>query len=105
MKFIDKWFFNRWMKARDTFQNGAEEPIKMRAGRHNINTASVSSSSRIQSGGMQFTLHQANGGHILEYNKYDEKTDQSINSLHLITASDDLGQSIGHAITLEMLKR
>lgn len=66
----------------------------------------VKSSPRTPGGyGMNFTVYPANGGHVLEYQYYDQKTDRHTNSLHLVTADQDLGQVIGHAITLEMLKR
>lgn len=55
--------------------------------------------------GMQFTIYPANGGHVLEYQHYDPKVDSHSNSLHLITADQNMGEVISHAITLEMLKR
>jgi hypothetical protein len=55
--------------------------------------------------GMSFTIHQANGGHILEYSSYDEKTDRNSHNLHIITSDQDLGQGIAHVITLEMLRK
>jgi hypothetical protein len=55
--------------------------------------------------GMNFTVYQANGGHILEYNFYDTKRDESETRLHIITADQDLGQGIAHIITYEMLRK
>ena len=55
--------------------------------------------------GMNFTVYQANGGHILEYNFYDNKRDESETRLHIITADQDLGQGIAHIITYEMLRK
>ena len=55
--------------------------------------------------GMSFTIHQANGGYILEYSSYDEKTDRNSHNLHIITSDQDLGQGIAHVITLEMLRK
>jgi len=54
---------------------------------------------------MTFNIHSASGGHVLEYSVYNNKTDQHENTLHLIPSSEELGQSIGHAITLEMLRK
>lgn len=56
-------------------------------------------------GGLNFTIHMANGGYILEYSTYNEKTDRHDNALHIITADTDLGQGIAHIITLEMLRK
>jgi hypothetical protein len=54
---------------------------------------------------MNFTIYSANGGHVLEYSEYDERKDENINTLHLIPGDKDLGQSIAHVITLEMLRK
>ena len=56
-------------------------------------------------GGLTFTIHMANGGYVLEYATYNEKTDRHDNALHVITADTDLGQGIAHIITLEMLRK
>jgi hypothetical protein len=55
--------------------------------------------------GMSFTIHQANGGYVMEYSSYDEKTDRNSHNLHIITSDQDLGQGIAHIITLEMLRK
>jgi hypothetical protein len=54
---------------------------------------------------MSFTIHQANGGYVLEYTMYDEKTDRHNNTLHIIGSDQDLGQGIAHVITIEMLRK
>jgi hypothetical protein len=54
---------------------------------------------------MNFTIYSANGGYVMEYNMYDPRTDERNNALHIITSDQDLGQSIGHIITLEMLRK
>jgi len=66
----------------------------------------VSRGSQLDSrNGMSFTIHQANGGYIMEYSSYDEKTDRNSHNLHIITSDQDLGQGIAHIITLEMLRK
>jgi hypothetical protein len=64
-----------------------------------------SRSSHIDSRGMNFTIHMANGGYVLEYSTYNEKTDRHDTALHIITSDTDLGQGIAHVITLEMLRK
>ena len=66
---------------------------------------SISRGRTLDSRGMSFTIHQANGGYIMEYSAYDEKTDRHNNALHIITSNQDLGQGIAHVITLEMLRK
>ena len=81
-----------------------DEPIaeSTRSGRkHNL----ISRGSELNSRGMSFTIHMANGGYVLEYTSYDEKTDRNSHNLHIISSDQDLGQGIAHVITLEMLRK
>ena len=55
--------------------------------------------------GMNFTIYQANGGYVMEYSKYDERTDKHYQALHIISNDQELGQGIAHIITYEMLKQ
>ena len=65
----------------------------------------ISRGSHLDSRGMNFTIHMANGGYVLEYSSYNEKTDRHDNTLHIINSDTDLGQGIAHVITLEMLRK
>jgi len=67
--------------------------------------ALVSRGSHLDSRGMSFTIHMANGGYVLEYSSYDEKTDRHNHNLHIITSDQDMGQGIAHIITLELLRK
>jgi len=67
--------------------------------------ALISRGSQLDSRGMNFTIHQANGGYVLEYSVYNEKTDRHEHALHIITSDTDLGQGLAHVITLELLRR
>ena len=67
--------------------------------------ALISRGSQLDNRGMNFTIHMANGGYVLEYSSYNDKTDRHDNALHIITADTDLGQGIAHIITLEMLRK
>ena len=65
----------------------------------------ISRGRSLDSRGMNFSIHSANGGYVMEYSSYDEKTDRNTTTLHIITADQDLGQGIAHVITLEMLRK
>lgn len=54
--------------------------------------------------GMNFTIHSAAGGYILEYRVYDRKNDRNDNKLHIINQDQDLGESIGKIVTMEILR-
>ena len=70
-------------------------------------TVSASSGKRrsLDNHGMNFTLHAANGGYVMEYKTYDPKIDKQYTALHIIPSDQELGQGIAHIITLEMLKK
>jgi len=70
-----------------------------------IGISPISKGRRLDHNGMNFTIHSANGGYIMEYNTYDPRTDERNTALHLITSDQDLGQSIAHIITFEMLRK
>ena len=59
----------------------------------------------IEGNGMNFTIMNAVGGYVMQYSQYDEKNDRNDRRLHIITSDQDLGQSIAHIITLEMLRK
>ena len=106
MQWLDKWISKKVKQAWDNARNeAAPDPD------YNMKISTIGGGPKsainpsLRSNGMSFTVYQANGGHVLEYQYYDPKTDHHTNSLHLVPAEQDLGQTIGHAITLEMLKR
>jgi hypothetical protein len=73
--------------------------------RNSTKNSVISRGRTLDSRGMTFSIHTANGGYVMEYTSYDEKSDRNTNSLHIIHSDQDLGQGIAHVITLEMLKR
>jgi|DEB0MinimDraft_12_1074336.scaffolds.fasta_scaffold72698_1 hypothetical protein len=99
MKWFDK-FITRCVQRHRNLLDGGEcvksyhQPDRLSSGQD-----------RLRSQSMTFNIHSASGGHVLEYSVYNNKTDQHENTLHLIPSSEELGQSIGHAITLEMLRK
>jgi hypothetical protein len=66
---------------------------------------STSNISKLHSQGISFTLYNASGGYVVELRGYDVKNDQHNVSLHVIPNKDDLGESLSHIITLEMLRK
>lgn len=94
---VISWVREDWNKVR----HGDGDAI---ASSKSINT--LSAGRRMdQPNGMNFTIHSANGGYVMEYTSYDPVTDERSNALHIITSDQDLGQGIAHIITLEMLRK
>ena len=94
-----------WFKQK-VIQWVREDWNKVRSDGDVIATSKTISGRRMdQPNGMNFTIHAANGGYVMEYNKYDPRTDERNSALHIITSDQDLGQGIAHIITLEMLRK
>lgn len=59
----------------------------------------------IEAAGINFNVHKASGGFIIETRGYDVINDRRNNKLHVITDEDNLGIEIGKIITMECLRR
>jgi hypothetical protein len=54
--------------------------------------------------GMNFTLYNAVGGHILECKNYNHKTDRHEGTLYMIHDDEDFAKQVAQAIMLEQMK-
>jgi hypothetical protein len=100
MKWLDNWILKRAKRIRqgnetissiDRLQTG----ISISEDRPSIG----SSKHR-----MSFTVYRANGGMMVEYNRYDERKDQHHCELHIVHPDEDLGAALGKIVTFESLK-
>lgn len=55
--------------------------------------------------GMNFIIHPANGGKIIQCSYYDDSTDRVSNNLYVIHDTDDLATEMAMIITKENLRR
>jgi hypothetical protein len=53
---------------------------------------------------LNFQMHRAETGWIMNVHNYDRRTERRNNTLHIINDSDDLGDSIAKIITIESMK-
>lgn len=100
MKFFYKWLSKQLNNANSNegLLVGAYESVA-------VNKARVMSSpSVLDSHGMNFSVHKANGGYIVQYSQYDRRADRNDTKLHIITDDKDLGDELGKIITLESLR-
>jgi hypothetical protein len=98
MKWFDNWFANKveesWNRTRanpSTLKNEimvSEDRNSIGASRHRIN----------------FTVYRANGGVLVEINRYDERKDQHHCELHIVHPDENLGDALGKIVTFESLK-
>jgi hypothetical protein len=99
-----KWFKKKVVSwVREEWNNSSVQ--EKQSAINTINTIGVTARKMENSQGMNFSIHQANGGYVMEHTTYDSHTDRRTCALHIITHEQDLGQSIAHIITLEMLRK
>ena len=98
-----KWLDN-WILRRAKYLRHRNETISS-IGRAEV---SLSNDDRPSIGGskhrMNFTVYRANGGMMVEYNRYDDRKDQHHCELHIVHPDEDLGAALGKIVTFESLK-
>jgi hypothetical protein len=103
MKWFDKWVLQRAKRIRSREQTLYEVDSLS----HSI-TSGVKSSDSTNIGTsrhrMSFVVYRANGGMMVEYNRYDERKDQHQCELHIVHPDQDLGDALAKIVTFESLK-
>ena len=98
MKWFDNWFDNKVQESwnRPRAQTASKNEIMV----GNDDRSSIGSNRHR----MNFTVYRANGGIMVEYNRYDERKDQHHCELHIVHPDEDLGAALGKIVTFESLK-
>ena len=101
MKWLDNWILRRakYLRNRDDTMTSVNR-IQTSLNSGNDDRPSIGSSRHR----MNFTVYRANGGVLVEINRYDERKDQHHCELHIVTPDEDLGASLGKIVTFEGLK-
>lgn len=98
MKWFDNWFANKveesWNRPK-AISSASKNEIMVSEDRNSIG----SHRHRIN-----FTVYRANGGMMVEYNRYDERKDHHSCELHIVHPDQDLGEALGKIVTFESLK-
>ena len=101
MKWLDNWILRRAKYLRNRTET-VNQIDKLSTGLSNSND------DRLSIGGskhrMNFTVYRANGGMMVEYNRYDDRKDQHHCELHIVHPDEDLGAALGKIVTFESLK-
>lgn len=106
MKWFDKWFSRQCKKAWNRHDEDDAEPSYSKrpkattAGRGQMMDSPISGSASR----MNFTMHKAAGGIVIETHHIDRRTENYVVSLHIITEDKNLGEELGKIITFESLK-
>ena len=59
---------------------------------------------KLSSDGMRMQIYKANGGFVVETRGYDRQRDRHLNSMHVITEDQDLGDALGKIVMMEALR-
>jgi hypothetical protein len=65
---------------------------------------SASKTSGVGGHGMNFTVHRADGGYVIEQRTYHKKTEHYEHHLHIVTDDKDLGEELAKIITFTNLR-
>jgi hypothetical protein len=96
---IKSWFIGRLRRAL------ADHNENIHWSEATPSTLSSSHDTRLRSAGMNFTVYNADGGYVLEYHTYDNKTDTTENRIHIIQDNEDFGDRLAKILTIELLRR
>ena len=98
MKWFNNWFDNKvqqsWNRPK-AISSASKNEIIIGEDRHSIG------SHRHR---MNFVVYRANGGLMVEINRYDERKDQHHCELHIVHPDENLGDALGKIVTFESLK-
>lgn len=106
MKWFDKWFAKKVQQSWEASTNQVEESKYSSGGLVKPRRASlIKTDEGLHSRGTNFTMYNANGGTVVELRDYDPMNDRHATVLYVIPKELDLGQQLGHIVTMEALKR
>lgn len=109
-----KWFF-KWLdkKCKQAYEDASDSNTESKYANVGLaasrpsrkNQLAIRSDDGLHSRGTSFTLYSANGGTVVELRDYDPINDRNNNVLYVIPTDKDLGEQLGHIVTMEALKR
>ena len=94
MKWFDRWFLKQAKKAWDTAN---EESVV------NLSNIKKIKENTIDANGINMKLHVANGGYIVEFQRWDERKDRFMHELHVINEGENFGERLSEIITLYVI--
>jgi hypothetical protein len=84
-----------------------DEPLRSRGrkGRYDVVSIDDIDSSIELPDPITFRVQAITGGTLVETRWYDPKNDEPIRKLHIVNDNENLAESIGKIVTMELLKR
>jgi hypothetical protein len=101
MKWLDNWILKRAKRIRNRNETiGSVNRIESTLSSRDEDRLSIGSNRHR----MNFTVYRANGGMMVEYNRYDDRKDQHLCELHIVHPDENLGDALAKIVTFESLK-
>jgi hypothetical protein len=99
-KMVIKWVREDWENAGPTIEEDCYPSPKLSRGMNTVSTRSGIDSEPT----LQFKVYSAVGGKVVEFNRYDPKTDRSDRQVYIIGKDEDFGEKIAKISMLESLR-
>jgi len=96
------WDYNRGLREEDI--HVPFDP-KRRRGRRGDEICLVSDDEIDLTDPIRFSVQTVSGGTLIETRWHDEKKDEYVRKLHIVTDNENLSEAIGKIVTMELLKR
>jgi len=96
-RMVVKWVREDWDNARQE-QDCYPSP-KLSRGMNTVSTRDVGSDPTLQ-----FKIYNAVGGKVVEFSRYDQKSDRHHHDIYIIGKQEDFGEKIAKIAMLETLK-
>ena len=100
-------WFNQWLskKIQQSWEQAREQKVYAEQ-THFIGTPNKISRNRDldMRATMNFKMHHAENGWVIEIHGYDERTDSSWSKLYLIGEDEDFDRSLAHIMTIQALR-
>ena len=94
-RMVVKWVREDWNNARQEQDCYATPKLST----HSISGRDVNSDPTLQ-----FKIYNAIGGKVVEFSRYDRKSDRSHHDIYIIGKNEDFGEKISKIAMLESLK-
>jgi hypothetical protein len=99
-RMIVKWVRDDWENAGQAREEDCYPSPKLSRGMNTVSTRSGIDSEPT----LQFKVYSAVGGKVVEFNRYDPKTDRNDRQVYIIGKDEDFGEKIAKISMLESLR-
>jgi hypothetical protein len=99
-RIVCKWVREYWENAGQAREEDCYPSPKLSRGMNNVSTRSGIDSEPT----LQFKVYSAVGGKVVEFNRYDPKTDRNDRQVYIIGKDEDFGEKIAKISMLESLR-